>query len=123
MVETLVRNCGVLFWPQLLLNVTVVGLLIGYCVAWRRGEIVSPRKPWEEQLIPLANVAVTMGLFGSVIGFISAFSGFQAGLDINVLTRGLATAYYTTAVGLFTSLIAGIGSYFLSAIINGGCSR
>ena len=116
MVETLVKNCGILFWPQLILNIVVFALVIGYCVAWRRCEIAPSKKPWESQLDPLANVAVAMGLFGSVIGFISAFSGFKNGLDVNVLTQGLATAYYTTGVGLFTSLVATLGSYFLSVM-------
>ena len=116
MAETLAKNCGILFWPQLALNIVVFGLVIGYCVAWRRREIAGCKRPWERQLDPLANVAVTIGLFGSVIGFISAFSGFHNGLDVDILTQGLATAYYTTAVGLFTSLVASLGSFFLSVI-------
>lgn len=122
MVEALVENCGILFWPQLILNIVVFGLVIAYCIAWRRSEITPAKKPWENQLDPLANVAVTVGLFGSVVGFISAFSGFQNGLDVDVLTRGLATAYYTTGVGLFTSLVAILGSYFLSVMSKTGRS-
>lgn len=116
MAELLMEKCGLLFWPQLLLSTAVLALIIAYFLAWGRGEIVSGSRPWEDSLDPLANMAVAVGLFGSVIGFISAFSGFQKGVDVGALTRGLSIAYWTTGVGIATSLIAALGCYLLNLL-------
>ena len=109
-------NCGILFWPQLLLSIVVVALIVGYFSAWRRKEIPPGHKPWQESIDPLASLAVGIGLFGSIVGFIAAFSGFQHGVDIGALARGLSLAYWTTGVGLVTSLVASTGSYLLNLL-------
>jgi len=116
MVQSLIQNTGAFFVPQLILSVITLTLIIGYLIAWRRREISCKEKPWLQSLDPLANVAVAIGLFGSVVGFITAFGGFQKGIDVKVLTHGLATAYYTTGVGIFTSLMATLGSYLLNLL-------
>jgi len=114
MAALLMEKCGILFWPQLLLSIAVWTLIVAYLLAWRRGEIRAGAKPWENSLDPLANMAVAVGLFGSVIGFICAFSGFQKGVDVSTLARGLSVAYWTTGVGIATSLAATLGSYMLN---------
>ena len=116
MASLLIDKCGVLFWPQVVLDIAVWTLIIGYLLTWLRGGLVPGTRPWQESLDPLASVAVTLGLFGSVIGFISAFSGFQKGIDVGVLARGLSIAYWTTGVGIVTSLCATLGAYFLSLL-------
>ncbi len=118
MVHTLIKTCGVLFVPQLILNVAAVTLIIGYLLAWRKGEISPGQRPWERSLDPLANIALALGLFGSVVGFIYAFGGFREEVDVKLVTHGLATAYYTTGVGIFTALIATVGSYLLNLLID-----
>jgi biopolymer transport protein ExbB/TolQ len=110
------EKCGVLFWPQLLLSILVLTLIAGYLFAWVRKESIFGQRPWMDSLDPLANLAVAIGLFGSVIGFISAFSGFQRGVDVSALARGLSIAYWTTGVGLATSLIAMLGCYMLNLL-------
>lgn len=112
----LIEKCGILFWPQLLLSIATLTLVLGYIIAWRRGEVVPGQRPWEDSLDPLANMAVAVGLFGSVMGFISAFSGFQKGVDVSVLANGLSMAYWTTGVGIATSLMATLGSYLLNLL-------
>jgi len=116
MADLLMEKCGIFFWPQLLLSVVVLTLIAAYLFARARGEITEGQRPWEGSLDPLANLAVTVGLFGSVVGFISAFGGFQRGVDVSVLARGLSIAYWTTGVGIATSLIATLGSYLLSLL-------
>jgi biopolymer transport protein ExbB/TolQ len=110
------EKCGVLFWPQLLLSILVLTLIAGYLFAWIRKESIFGQRPWTDSLDPLANLAVAIGLFGSVIGFISAFSGFQKGVDVSALAHGLSIAYWTTGVGLATSLIAMLGCYLLNLL-------
>lgn len=116
MIRLLIERCGFLFWPQLVLSIAVVSMIVGYLFALKRGELTSGQRPWEDSLDPLASMAVALGLFGSVIGFISAFNGFQKGIEVSVLANGLSVAYYTTGVGIATSLIATLGSYFLNLL-------
>lgn len=116
MVYLLMDKCGILFWPQLLLSVVVLTLVFGYLFARGRRETGLGQRPWEDSLDPLANLAVALGLFGSIVGFISAFNGFQKGVDVSKLARGLSVAYWTTGVGIATSLIATLGSYLLNLL-------
>ncbi len=116
MANLLMEKCGILFWPQLLLSIAVWTLIVAYLLAWQRREILAGTKPWKNSLDPLADMAVAVGLFGSVIGFICAFSGFQKGVDVSVLSKGLSIAYWSTGVGLATSLAAALGSYILNLV-------
>ena len=114
--ELILRNCGVFAIPQLLISLTTVGLLIAYLLSWLRRELYPGESPWTSTLTPLGGISVTLGLLGSVAGFIVAFTGFQNGLDVQRLTGGLATAYWTTGLGIVTSLIASLGSYILDVL-------
>ena len=116
MIETLIDKCGFLFWPQMALNIAIWALFVGYLIALLKGDIRPGRRPWEESLAPLGGLAVTLGLFGSVIGFVTAFSGFQKGVDVSILARGLSVAYWTTGVGIVSSLSSTLGSYILDQI-------
>ena len=116
MASLLMERCGILFWPQLGLSFLVVTLIVAYLLAWGRKEVGPGQRPWEDSLDPLANLAVALGLLGSVIGFISAFSGFQEGVDVSALANGLSIAYWTTGVGIATSLVATSGSYILNLL-------
>ncbi len=116
MFEAIFHNCGVFALPQLALSVVTVGLLVAYLLAWARREFPAGEKPWEHTLDPLSGIAVTLGLLGSVVGFIIAFGGFQNGLDVERLTQGLAAAYWTTGIGIVTSLVALLGSYTLGVL-------
>ena len=119
MAHLLIENCGILFWPQLALSIVVMTLIVGYLSACRRKEIPLGQRPWQESIDPLASLAVGIGLFGSVVGFIAAFSGFQNGVDVGALARGLSIAYWTTGVGLVTSLVATAGTYILNLLSRG----
>lgn len=57
----------------------------------------------------LARIAPLMGLLGTVLGMISAFSeiaGAQAGVNMNQLAGGIWQALITTAAGLFIAIPA-----------------
>ena len=56
-------------------------------------------------------VAVSLGLLGSVSGFIKAFGSFSGLMDPTRLTAGLKEAYYTTLVGLTLSIIGMVSCY------------
>jgi len=114
--EQILRNCGLFAWPQLGLSLLTAGVLIGYLIATARREIPSGSCPWTRTLEPLAGISVTLGLLGSVVGFIGAFGGFCDGLDVQRLTAGLSVAYWTTALGIITSLAACGGAYLLGIL-------
>ncbi len=114
--ELIFDNCGPFAWPQLALSALTVSLLLAYLIATWRGEIRPGQAPWDHTLAPLAPIATTVGLLGSVVGFIIAFSGFGEGLDVPRLTRGLSTAYWTTGAGIITSLVASGGAYLLTVL-------
>jgi hypothetical protein len=109
-------KCGLLAVPQLLLSVLTVSLLVGYLLSLRRGEISRQQRPWARTLEPLSGISTTVGLLGSVIGFIVAFAGFRDGVNVPRLTQGLSTAYWTTGVGIVTALVASSGAYLLDAL-------
>ena len=116
MIRLILDNCGVLAVPQLALSVLTAAVLAGYLVAWRRHELAPGARPWANTLEPLAGISTTVGLLGSVVGFIMAFVGFQDGVDVSQLTRGLSAAYWTTGVGIVTSLVASGGAYLLTVL-------
>ena len=119
MIRLILDNCGVLAVPQLALSVLTLSVLAGYLVAWRRGELDPRARPRASTLEPLAGISTTVGLLGSVVGFIMAFAGFQDGVDVSRLTRGLSAAYWTTGVGIVTSLVASCGAYLLTVLTRG----
>ena len=116
MIQSLYKHCGIFAGPQILLSVVTLGLLVAYLLAWWRRELLPGKNPWEQTLEPLAGIAVTIGLLGSVYGFIIAFGGFREGLDVSRVVSGLGSAYWTTGVGIVTSLVASLGSYSLSVL-------
>ena len=116
MIRLILDNCGFLAVPQLALSVLTLSVLAGYLVAWRRHEIAPGARPWARTLEPLAPISTTVGLLGSVVGFIMAFTGFQDGVNVSRLTRGLSAAYWTTGVGIVTALVASCGAYLLTVL-------
>ena len=116
MIQTILKHCGFFAVPQILLSVLTLGLLAAYILAWWRRELVPGENPWERTLEPLAGIAVTIGLLGSVYGFIVAFGGFRGGLNVPEIVSGLGAAYWTTGAGIITSLVASLGSYVLGVL-------
>jgi hypothetical protein len=109
-------HCGAFAWPQLVLSTLTVGIVAGYLLAIRRGEVGPGQRPWDRTLEPLAGIATTVGLLGSVAGFIVAFSGFGEQLNVPRLTGGLSSAYWTTGMGIVTALFASGGAYALNVL-------
>lgn len=112
--QQIAEATGIFFYPQLALSLVVTGLVIGYAVALTRGELRKAKDaPWRRTLDPLAAIAVSVGLLGSVYSFARAFQGFEGQINISSITTQLSVAYSTTAFGLVTSIIAALGSYVL----------
>ena len=120
MIRSIVEGAGAFFWPQMVLSMVALALVIGFLIAWLRREVEPGTRPWNRALEPLAGVAVTVGLLGSVCGFVQSFNGFQSGIDVERVTAGLAVSYMTTLVGLVTSLIATLGCYLLNILAKEG---
>ena len=116
MIWNLIQHLGVFFIPQLALSCLVISLVVSYLVALLRKELRPGEAPWTRSLDPLAAVSCSVGLLGSVVGFVEAFGGFENGIDVAALTAGLAGAYYTTGVGIATSLVATLGCWVLGIL-------
>ena len=118
MLGWLADQTGVFFVPQMALSIVTVAVAAGYLVAAFRGELrkTCVRDPWRHTLDPLASLAVSLGLLGSVWSFTVCFGGFVGEIDIDRITDGLGTAYVTTGFGLITSLIAGLATYVLGLL-------
>jgi hypothetical protein len=116
MFREIFEHCGVFAWPQLVVWGVTVSILAGYVLGRLRGEAAPGRTPWTRTLEPLAGIATTLGLLGSVAGFLVAFQGFGGRLDVEKLMAGLAKAYWTTGVGIATALVASVGSWMLTAV-------
>lgn len=120
MLRALLVKSGVVAFPLLVVSILLFGFIFSqtffYFFKHRRKEntgFFSSSKFIE----PLAGIAVSLGLLGSVTGFIRAFSAFNGKLDPNILTSGLSEAYYSTAFGLVLSIAALTSSYLFSLIL------
>lgn len=112
--RTLVESLGYFLIPQLTLSVLTLGIVLGYFLAMmggRRRKMLD--RPWTRPLETLANIAVSIGLLGSVVAFVRAFSGFSGAIDTEKIVSGLGTAYTTTGVGLVTAIVASLGIFVL----------
>lgn len=116
MLRALFDNLGVFLGPQLAISLLTLSLVCGYFMAWLRGELTPGERPWKDPLEPLAGMAVSLGLLGSVVGICIALGSLGDNLDVTRLTSGLARAYWTTGAGLISALTAGFGSYLLGVL-------
>ena len=72
--------------------------------------------PLVAMALRLAAIAVSIGLLGSVWAFLSAFSGFQGGINVEQITKALSLGYATTLVGLTQSIMATVCCYMLGLV-------
>jgi hypothetical protein len=110
------RACGAFAVPQALLSVLVLGLLVAYLLETVAGRPRDGSAPWRTTLEPLGGIAVSLGLLGSVVGFIGSFGGFEGPLRTEGVAAGLSLAYHTTAWGIVTALLASGGCYVLDVV-------
>ena len=118
---------GGLMFPLLALSVAVWVLIVERCLYWWRalrspaGKIQSylpDRQGHEKRIHPLATVAVSLGLLGSVVGMIQAFGAFHGAPDPKQVAEGLAVAFYTTEMGLSVSIPATLACYAFGVCAN-----
>jgi len=110
MLREIFTKCGIVGVPLFIVSVFLFSFVFAQAVFmfWngRMGGI-----PYKKLIEPLEGVAVSLGLLGSVSGFIKAFGSFSGQLDPMRLTSGLKEAYYTTFVGLTISIIGAVSCY------------
>jgi biopolymer transport protein TolQ len=77
-------------------------------IAKSLGKVTSQLNYYKTYLASIATVAPFVGLFGTVIGIIDAFSalGLGGAGDISAIAPGIAEALVATAVGLFAAIPA-----------------
>lgn len=117
MLGSFINSLGYFVYPQAAMSLITAALVLGYGVAWMRGELLRRNdKPWRQTLLPLGSIALSIGLLGSVYAFLSAFSGFQGGVDVQRITTALSLGYATTLVGLTQSIMASVCCYLLGLV-------
>ena len=112
----LISACGAFAAPQALLSAAVLGLFVAYLLEAIAGRPRGAAAPWKATLEPLGGIAVSLGLLGSVVGFIGSFGGFEGPLRTEGVAAGLSLAYHTTAWGIVTALVANGGCYLLDLL-------
>ena len=110
MLREIFVRCGIVGIPLLVVSVLMFSFIFAHLIAvfWRgsKGGIA-----YKKLIEPLEGVAVSLGLLGSVSGFIKAFGSFSGQLNPAQLTGGLKEAYYTTLIGLSLSVIGAVSCY------------
>lgn len=86
------------------------------------------RSPLEKRvgmLTIIAFIAPLLGLFGTVVGIIQAFSAMAAagGADPTVMLNGIAVALLTTAVGIIVAVPSAIAFGMFSGRVDAICSE
>lgn len=119
MLRNLFLNSGPVAYPLLVISLVLFACLFAQTIAWVSAKISRrtyiPLFSFEKWIEPLGGIAVSLGLLGSVVGFIRAFGAFVLGqVEPHILVSGLSTAYYSTAFGLSLSIIALASSYIFS---------
>ena len=110
MLHEIFIRCGIVRYPLLGVSLLMFGFIFAHLISMflrgSRGGIA-----YKKLIEPLEGVAVSLGLLGSVSGFIKAFGSFSGQLDPAQLTGGLKEAYYTTLIGLTLSIIGAVSCY------------
>jgi len=111
MLREIFSKCGFVGYPLLVVSLLMFSFIFAQLLSlFRRGG--QSGLAYKRLIEPLEGVAVSLGLLGSVSGFIKAFGAFSGQLDPMRLTSGLKEAYYTTLVGLTISIIGMVSCYF-----------
>jgi len=116
MLREVLSKCGFVGYPLLVVSLLMFSFIFAQVLSiFQRGSRI--RADYKKLIEPLEGVAVSLGLLGSVSGFIKAFGAFSGQLDPMQLTAGLKEAYYTTLVGLSLSIIGAISCYFFDIFL------
>ena len=79
---------------------------------------------WTSFLAVFGNVSVLVGLLGTIIGLIRAFSGVSeadAATKAAMLSKGISEALNCTAFGLLVAIIAIMGYAVFQTVVGRGC--
>ena len=109
----IVLKCGILGYPLIAVSILLWGIIIGGIF-----EFFGERdfKYYIKLIDPLGGISVSLGLLGTVVGFIKAFKSFGGGFNPQELISGIHQAYYTTLIGLILSIIGNIVCYFFEVM-------
>ena len=110
MLREIFIKCGIVRFPLLAVSLLMFSFIFAHVISvFLRGS--QGGVAYKKLIEPLEGVAVSLGLLGSVSGFIKAFGSFSGQLNPAQLTGGLKEAYYTTLVGLSLSIIGAVSCY------------
>jgi len=116
MIRDVLVKCGSIGWPLGIVSIAVYGLLLGKFIATLLpGRFEKRVYDYTALVEPLAGIAVSLGLLGTVSGFISAFRAWTTKFEPMVLISGIYEAFYTTMVGLILSITAMASIYAFNA--------
>ena len=90
--------------------ITIVGMggLIAFAVLWPESYLNRRGRDWFQRY-PVGFSAVVIGLFGTIVGLITAFRGVSKAdpaEKADLLSRGISEALNCTAFGLLTAIVA-----------------
>ena len=112
----LIDACGLCAYPLLALSTAAVAIAAAYASCILRTRTSVSGAPWRPALQPIAEMAFSTGLLGSVIGFLACFGAEGGRFDVSKISHGLATAFLTTAWGLVVGLFVAISCYALDTL-------
>ncbi|MCD5401822.1 MotA/TolQ/ExbB proton channel family protein [candidate division NPL-UPA2 bacterium] len=118
MLRELMVKSGPVAYPLLIVSLFLFACLFAegsaLLMAKLRRKACVPLFSFAKFVEPLSTIAVSLGLLGSVVGFIRAFRAFDGQLNPHILVSGLSEAYYSTAFGLGLSILALVSAYIFS---------
>jgi len=118
LLRSIIDRCGIVGVPLIVVSLFLFSFVIAQVYALLKyGREYSIQ--YKKLIEPLEGVAVSLGLLGSVSGFIKAFGSFSGQLDPVRLSGGLKEAYFTTLVGLTLSIIGAVSCYLFDML---GCT-
>jgi hypothetical protein len=101
--QFLMSRLGVLFfWPQMLLNVCVLGLVMGAVISVLDG--LPPAQRVRRLLGELSEISGVLGLLGTLVGLVAIFDNYRGG-GLTEVAAGFGVAFWTTVVAVITSLV------------------
>ncbi|MCA9394516.1 MAG: MotA/TolQ/ExbB proton channel family protein [Candidatus Omnitrophica bacterium] len=114
MLRNLIQQSGVVGLPLTLVSVLVLAYLLARLVAHAFAPDEQRRADHQRFLEPLGGIALSLGLLGSVVGFIRSFSSLDGAWDPEILLGGLSEAYISTVFGITLHVVVLVSSYFLN---------
>ncbi|MBI9018439.1 MAG: MotA/TolQ/ExbB proton channel family protein [Phycisphaerae bacterium] len=124
MFNSYIQYCGAIFWP-----LSACSFFLGVILVERTWTILILKKIlrrnlsqktllWHQNLLPFfKDIPPAIGLLGTVLGVIQSFGLGDGRITAESAGTGLATACYTTVMGLSVAIVASVFEYILNWLI------